>query len=268
MSGFEEMEQKVVMRREDHGVVWLTLNRPAINNAIDPELIQQMRCALEHIRRDGGVRVVVLQGAGKNFCAGADLAWMREVSQMDLQAAVQDSRPLQALYEEMHAMPVPLVGFAHGRTMAGGLGLLAACDCVVADGNARFAVSEVKLGLIPALLAPFLIQKIGASMLCYLALSGREVGAAEMKSAGLVHVLGEGEGAARAELDELIASLLRTSPDAVRMCKEMLRGLHLMPLKEALPNALEWVATSRGSACAQEGIAAFLQKRPPLWQAS
>lgn len=259
------MEPRVLVERDARGIAQLLLNRPQARNALDPELIGQARSALEALRADPSVRAIVLRGKGHDFCAGADLAWMREVSGMTAEAVARDSLPLQALYRELDAMPVPVIGVVHGNAMAGGLGLLAACDCVVAAGSARFAVSEVRLGLIPALLAPFLIRKVGPSTLRYLATTGLVVDAAAMQSAGLVHRIGRDADEVEALVAEVVEALLRSAPEAIGMCKAMLRDLNLAPLDVALPAALDWVAASRRAACAREGLAAFLERRPPGW---
>lgn len=261
------MEKKILVQPDARGVVQFILNRPAARNAIDPDLIAQARDALRQVREDPSVRAVVLQGAGKDFCAGADLEWMRNVSGMTPEKVAQDSRPLQALYQELHSLPVPLIGVAHGNTMAGGLGMLAACDCVVATRDARFAVSEVRLGLIPAILAPFLARKIGPSMLRYLATTGAVADAPAMAGAGLVHRIGGTAEETGRIVEDVVGAVLRAAPEAIRMCKAMLEDLHLERLDAALPAALEWVADSRRAACAREGISAFLEKRPPAWTA-
>jgi len=260
------MEKKILVQSDARGVIQCILNRPAARNAIDPDLIAQARDALRQVREDPSARVVVLRGAGKDFCAGADLEWMRRVSGMTPEKVAEDSRPLQALYQELSSLPVPLIGIAHGNTMAGGLGLLAACDCVVATQNARFAVSEVRLGLIPAILAPVLVRKIGPSMLRYLATTGAVVDAPAMAGAGLIHHIGGTEEETRRIAEDVVGAVLRSAPEAIRMCKEMLEDLHLERLDAALPAALKWVADSRRAACAREGISAFLEKRPPAWR--
>lgn len=249
----------------DRGIVHLVLDRPKARNALSPLLIGQLRAALATLTTDAHVRAVVLRGDGLDFCAGADLDWMRQISAMAPEQIALDSQPLQKLYLELDTLRFPVIGIAHGNTMAGGLGLLAACDVVIADGAAKFGVTEVKLGLIPALLAPFLMRKIGASMLRYLAVTGRVVDAHFMSRAGLVHFVGSDESEVNRELIRLIESLHRASPQAIGMCKAMLRGVASTSLDEALPSALDWVAQSRRAECAREGIDAFLNRCAPPW---
>lgn len=254
--------------RVDHvggGVVHLVLDRPRTRNALSPSLIAQLREALAGLAADSRARVIVLKGAGPDFCAGADLEWMRQVSAMDPRQIARDSEPLQQLYRELDALPLPVIGVAHGNTMAGGLGLLAACDVVVAHRAARFGVTEVRLGLIPALLAPFLMRKIGLSTLRYLAVTATTVDAVYMAGKGLVHSLADDEAGLDQAVDQLVRAVRRASPQAIAMCKAMLREISLVPLDAALPAALDWVAASRQAECARDGIDAFLNRRQPPW---
>ncbi|MGQ9367031.1 enoyl-CoA hydratase-related protein [Azospirillum sp. ST 5-10] len=247
------------------GVATICLDRPDSRNAVDPATMAALTAALAACADDPAVRLVVLRGNGKDFCAGADIAWMRAVEGRSREELLADTRGLQDVYRGLRACPQPTVALVQGAAMAAGLGMAAACDVVIARTTARFCVSEVRAGLVPAVLAPFLMRRIGPGPTRMLACTGLVVSAAEMHRLGLVHRLADDEAAAEAALRAVADSVLASSPEAIRMCKAMLDDLEDRTLADGLPAALRWAADSRTRPSAQEGLAAFLSKALPSW---
>ena len=233
--------------------VWLA--RPEQRNAFDAGLIAAIHETFESLSRDAGLRVVVLGGRGSTFSAGADLEWMRASLELSHEQNLADARRLEAMLAAVDACPVPVIGRIQGAAMGGGAGLAACCDIAIAEPATRFAFSEVRLGLIPATIAPFVVSKIGRSQARRLFLSGAVFDAELALAIGLVHEVA-------AELDEAvdasIAAILRAGPEAVRHAKHLLRELPDGDMAAS-------IAERRASPEGQEGLRAFLERREPRW---
>jgi len=259
-------QDRVLVIRDRSAVLELRLDRPAVRNAIDPAMIEALRQALDLVRSDASIRAVLLTASGPDFCAGADLRWMQALTTLPPEAAAEASRPLQDLLATLRDLPVPLLARLQGRVTAGGLGLAAVADFVVAEATAVFSISEARLGLVPALIAPFVVQKIGRSLFASMAMTGLAESAERLLHAGLVHRVARDADDAGEAIDAALRGVLLGSPHALRMAKTMLREWPERGADaEALERSLDWVRRSRAEPCAAEGVAAFLGKRPPTW---
>lgn len=251
----------VLVAVDGDGVGWLSLNRPRAHNAFDEIVIEQMTCALRGLAEDRNVRAVALRGNGRSFCAGADLNWMRRMGDVSEADNVADAMRLAELLETLEHMPKPTVAIVHGATYGGGVGLVAACDIAIAADVAVFAMTEVRLGLIPAVISPHVLAAIGGRQARRYFITGEAFGAAEALRIGLVHqVVGAGEldGAAHG----MLATLLGNGPGAMAEVKELIRAVAGRPFDAALMrDTAERIARARSSAEGRTRIAAFLDRR-------
>ena len=239
----------------DGPVIRVTLARPERRNAFDPELIAELTEAFDGA---GDVRAVLLAGDGLSFCAGADLEWMRASAGLTYEENVEDSRRLLRLLEAIDGCPAPVVARIQGHALGGGAGLVACADIAVSAEDAVFAFSEVKLGLIPAVISPFVLAKIGPSAARRYFLTGERFDAATALRIGLVHdVVADLDG----EIERVLAELLTAGPEAVRAAKLLVRD------RPAGIETARRIAEQRASTEGQEGLRAFLEKRPPAWKA-
>lgn len=247
------------------GVAQVTMSRPAVFNAFDETMIAELDAAFESLGSDPNVRVVVLAGTGPHFSAGADLQWMQRASAASLEWNVDDARRFASMMARLQQCPKPTVGRVQGAALGGGVGLACACDIVVAADNATFAVSEVKFGILPAVIGPYLIQAVGARQAQRLALTATRIGAEEARQIGLVHTVAPLAGL-DAALDQTVAALLAAGPQAQRELKRLFGRLAAGPVEpEVQALCAQTIARVRGSDEAREGFAAFLGKRPAAW---
>ena len=246
------------------GVARVTMNRPEVHNAFNDTLIAEFLQTFRLLESDPAVRVVVLAGAGRSFCAGADLAWMKSMARYDEAANRKDSLGLAQMYARLDAFEKPLVARVQGAAIGGGCGLVAVCDIVVAGPRARFALSEVRLGMAPAVISPFVVRKIGSSKARELFLTGDRIGPEEAKACGLVHRLVDDEDALDAAIDTVLESLLQGGPRALAACKLLAREADTW--SEPLERTASLIAALRVGEEGQEGMRAFLEKRTPGWR--
>ena len=245
-------------------VVNVTLNRPDVRNAFNEELIAELTAWAESITAAGPARVAVLSGAGKVFCAGADLTWMSKMVGYTREENVRDARAMARMFDALDRLPIPLIGRVHGAALGGGAGLAAVCDIVVAAEDAAFAFTEVKLGIVPAVISPFVLAKIGRSAARELFLTGARFSTGRAKEIGLVHAIGEAQ-----ELDRLVAKyvndLVTSAPEAVAAAKQLIAEVATRTATSASEYTIDAIAERRVSPEGQEGMTAFLAKRPPTW---
>jgi methylglutaconyl-CoA hydratase len=253
-------------------VVHVTLNRPEVRNAFNEELIAELTAWAGSVRaggpfdsaQGGPARVAVLSGAGKAFCAGADLTWMSKMVAYSREDNLRDARAAAAMFEALDSLPIPLIGRVHGAALGGGAGLAAVCDIVVAADDTIFGFTEVKLGIIPAVIAPYTLAKIGRSAARELFLTGARFSSARAHEIGLVHAVGDA-----GELDRIVAKyvndLLTSAPHAIAAAKSLIAAIAQRPSAEAGAVTSEAIADRRVSAEGQDGMRAFLEKRPPSW---
>lgn len=247
------------------GVALVWLNRPEVRNAMNDLLIAELGEAVGRAIDDDEVRVILLAGRGKVFCAGGDLAWMKKARSMTVEEAHEDSARLAGLLRLLYESPKPTLARVHGAAFAGGMGLVAACDMAVASADTRFSLSEVKLGLIPAMISPYVIKAIGERQARRYFLSAEVFEAAEAWRIGLVQdIVPEAELDAR--VNAMLGHLLAAGPKAIGHCKRLIADVSGRPIDDALTaETARRIAAVRASDEAQEGIAAFFEKRPPQW---
>lgn len=249
----------------------ITLTRPEVRNAFNDEVIQQLKAAFESVGARDDVRAVVLAAEGPAFCAGADLNWMRRMADYTREENVADAGQLAAMLKAIYECPKPTIAAVQGDVFAGGMGLVAACDMAVSVRTATYCLSEVKLGLIPATISPYVIRAMGARAAHRYFLTAERFSAEEAHRIGFVHDLvdaDEGGDALATKVAELSAALVGASPAAVRACKRLVQDVAERSIDGALIAAtVEGIADIRASDEGREGVASFLQKRKPAWLA-
>lgn len=246
----------------------VTLTRPEVHNAFDATLIAELRAAFTAFSREGptALRAVVLAGEGPSFCAGADVKWMRAAMSLDREANEQDAMALADMLEAIDTCPAPVVARVHGAALGGGMGLCAVADIVIAESGTRFGFTETRLGILPAVIAPFVIAKIGESHARALFPGGRRFDAVRAQRIGLVHEVVEGPDALDAAVQVAIDDLLAAGPTAARRAKSIVREVRGLPHGSSKWHTARVIATQRVSDEAQEGFRAFTEKRRPAWQ--
>jgi methylglutaconyl-CoA hydratase len=249
----------------ERGVETVTLNRPDVRNAFNDEVIAELTAVLMEIGKRDEVRCVVLAGNGPAFCAGADLNWMKRISTYTREENIEDASGLARMLEVLWRLPQPTVARVQGDAYAGGVGLVAACDMAVAVDTANFCLSEVKLGLIPATISPYVIRAMGARASHRYFLTAERFSAAEALRIGFVHEVVKAE-----ELDAKVAgiaqALVQAGPQAVKACKKLLHDVAGHDITAGLVRrTVEGIADIRASDEGKEGIQSFLGKRKPNW---
>ncbi len=252
-----------ILESFERGVLTLTLNRPDRHNAFDDGLIAALQAGLARAESDADVRVVLLTGAGASFCAGADLRWMKSKAHLGPAENAADALAMAGLFARLDALPKPVVARVHGPAMGGGVGLAACADIVVAGPKAEFALSEVRLGMAPAVISPFVVRKIGPSRARDWFLTGDKVNAQAAYVGGLVQRLADTDESLDALVASTVQSLLRGAPGALAACKDLAKHAHLWERPEERTSQL--IATLRASDEGQEGMRAFLERRSPAW---
>jgi methylglutaconyl-CoA hydratase len=252
---------------EHQGPIGLvTLNRPERHNAFDDALIAELIGALRDMEADDAVRVVVLSGAGKSFSAGADLNWMKRMAGFSREENQRDAMQLGALMRTLAHLRKPTVARVHGAAYGGGVGLVACCDIAVATHAATFSLSEVKLGLVPAVISPYVVAAIGERAARRYFVTGERFDAAEAWRLGLVHELAPDDAQMDAKLNEIVDALLACGPVAQREAKELVRAVAGRPVtSELIQDCAERIARIRASPEGREGVGAFLEKRRASW---
>ncbi len=258
------MGYKTLLVEESSGVLLVTLNRPEIHNAFNDELIAE---AID-VFRDAGhrdIRAVVLRGSGANFCAGADLNWMSRMVSYTRDENVRDSANLARMYATINECPLPVIGRVQGAAIGGGVGLVAVCDLAICTRDAKFGLAEVKLGILPAVISPYMIAKIGQSHARALFLTGERFDAERALRVGLVHRVVDDNSALDVAINDTIEQLKTSGPQAVRECKKLIAHVASHDLIDAVPYTIEAIATRRVSQEGQAGMNAFLGKTKPPW---
>jgi len=253
---------------ESHkGLARVTLNRPDRRNAFDAGMVEGLREAFEALGQDLSVRAILLTGSGSVFCAGADLRWMGSDRTVSAPEAQQDAERLLRMFRTIDECPCPVIGRIRGAAYGGGIGLIAVCDIVVAAADTMFAFSEVRLGLVPAVIAPFVLRKTGDSFMRRFCLTGEPFPASTAKEAALVHDVVE-LAVLDYRVDELAELVMLLAPLAVRETKALFRRLSHLSDDERWKACVESNVQARLSAEAQEGLRAFRERRAPTWATS
>ena len=244
--------------------VWL--NRPDVRNAFNDEVIAELTQTFQQLAAQPELRVVLLSGRGKAFCAGADLNWMRAMADYSWEQNRADAQRLADMLWTLDQCPVPVVGRVQGDCYAGGMGLASICDVLVASSNVTFCLSEARLGLLPATISPYVIRAMGVQAARRYFTTAERLSAAQAHGMGLVHELCEPE-ALDAKVAEIVATLVANGPAAVKACKRLVRDVSGQDLTEALrAETARRIADIRASSEGKEGLQSFLGKRPPNWQ--
>ncbi len=249
-------------------VARVTLTRPEVHNAFNATLIGELRTIFGGFERESptDLRAVVLGGDGPSFCAGADIAWMRAAIELDVDGNEHDAIAMADMFETLDTCPVPLIARVQGAALGGGMGLCAVSDIVVAEAGARFGFTEARLGILPAVIAPFVIAKIGESHARSLFPTGRRFDSIRAQRIGLVHEVVEGDEALDRAVDAVVADVLAAGPTAARKAKAIVREVRGLGHGSAKWHTARVIARQRVSAEAQEGFRAFSEKRRPAWQ--
>ncbi len=251
-----------IEKKQNYAVV--TLNRADIHNAFNDELINQLKNAFNELSNDKDMRLVVLTGAGKSFCAGADLNWMKSMVNFSMDQNKKDSQNLASLFETINSFTKPVIGKINGHALGGGVGLVSVCDYVISNEEALFGFTEVRLGLIPAVISPFVMAKIGLSQARAWFLSGERFSALQALQMNLVHeVVKESDLDKRSE--EIIQSFLRAAPEASQVAKKLIQEVNGKEILKVQDFTINEIAKKRISLEGQEGMKAMLEKRKANW---
>ena len=260
------MSQHPVSIERDGAVATVTLQRPEVRNAFDAATIAALHAVFVELSQEAAVRCVVLAAEGPAFCAGADLRYMQQLAGFTDAQNRDDAMQLARMLRAVAEFPKPVIARVQGDAFAGGFGLVAACDLAVAAQTARFCLSEVKLGLVPATIMPYVLRAIGPRAAQHYTLTAEVLDAASAQALGLVHEVAEDAAALDAQVQRWCAALQNASPQALAAAKRLLAEVAHRPISEALlADTAERIATARASTDGREGIAAFLSKRKPSW---
>ncbi len=257
-------EYQTVELKIKNRVARVFLDRPDVRNAFNEVMIEDLIHVIERVEKDESVRVLVLTGKGSVFCAGADLHWMKKMKEFTFEENYRDALRLAELMSRLYNTPKPTIAKVNGASIGGSNGLLAACDIAIASDNAVFSLSEVKIGLVPACIGPYVLKKIGESACRELFLTGERIGAERAKELGLVNEVVPYEELTE-RIEEIVASLLSSGPYALAVSKELLTRIPTMSTAEIKEYTARLIAELRSGDEAQEGMAAFFEKRKPKW---
>ncbi len=261
-------EYQSIMTEVDGSVGILTLNKPKRHNAFDEQLIAEITVGLQELESDERVRAVVLSSTGKSFCAGADLGWMKRAADYTPEENLRDANRLAELMSTLNELAKPTIARVQGAAYGGGVGLIAACDIAVGTYDALFMLSEVKLGIVPAVISPYVLAAIGERYSRRYMLTAERFSAAEAYRIGLLHELVPGEEQLDEAIAEILESLLANGPHAQAECKEMIRVVAGQPIDaQTIDETAQRITRVRASPEGREGLAAFLEKRAPNWLA-
>lgn len=248
------------------GVATIWLNRPDMRNAMNEALISELTGAVRALGADTGVRVVVLAGRGKAFCAGADLGWMKQMAEYSHAENRASAVELAQMLHALHTCSKPTIARVHGHAFAGGMGLASACDIRIADPAAEFCLSEVRIGLVPAMISPYVVQAMGAAAARRYMLTAERLSATEAHRIGFVHALCE-PGAIDEAVDRFAQQLLGAGPAALARTKQLLDDVVDRPVDDALLEmTADVIADVRASAEGRDGLSSFFEKRKPAWE--
>lgn len=258
------MKDDSIEIQQDKDVVTIYLNRPEVHNAMSEELMKQLTTCFEKFGYDEKTRIIILTGKGKSFCAGADLNWMKSMVKYSKEENIKDSRLLVSLYDSIYNCPKPVIGRVNGHAFGGGLGLFAVCDIAIAVPDCKFAFSEVKLGIIPAVISTYIARRVNISNMRRLFITGERFDSEYAKNIGLIdYVVPENE------IDnkiEFYIKLLRSSgPIAIKQVKNLIDSIEKMEVEKYKNFTVEKISELRISDEGQEGINAFLKKRKSKW---
>jgi methylglutaconyl-CoA hydratase len=258
------MEYKTIEVQKERNVATIFLNRSDVHNAMNEQLMKELTSCFKELRKDEKTRVIVLTGKGKSFCAGADLNWMKSMAKYSMEENIKDSRLLLDLYEEIYSCPKPVIARVNGHAFGGGIGLFAACDIVIVIPDCKFAFSEVKLGIIPAVISTYIVRRIGLSNMKRLFLTGERFDSEYAKEIGLVDFVVSEEEIDK-KVQKYVEILLSSGPQAIVEVKKLVDACEKMTLDKYKEHTVKKISELRISDEGQEGINAFLEKRKSKW---
>lgn len=259
------MSEPTIQVEQRGAAAWVWMNRPELHNALNENLIVELTQAFRALGEDAGVRTIVLTGRGRSFCAGADVDSMRRQGELTPHENLESARALAEMFRAIAFCPKPTIARVNGAAIGGGLGLVCACDIAVASNNAKFATSEVRLGLIPATIGPYVIRAIGQRWARRLFLTAERITAAQAERIGLVHEAVEPD-ALDARIEAILSDLAAGAPGAQNAAKELMDAVAGRPITpELIEDTAMAIAKIRAGEEAREGLSAFLEKRPAAW---
>lgn len=256
--------ETILVETDERGVAYLTLNQPDTHNALSPKMIEELSSAARELGNDESVRVVVLTGAGKSFCAGGDLGWMREQFDATRETRISEAMKLAGMLRDLNELPKPLIGKIQGQAFGGGIGMMSVCDIAIGVQEAKFALTETRLGLIPATISPYVLARMGEGKARRVFMSGKRFDGQEAVSLNLL-----AKAVSREELDASveveISPYMSTAPEAVAKAKAYARSLGPVIDEEAMLRSANALADAWETPEAVEGVGAFFEKRKPNW---
>jgi methylglutaconyl-CoA hydratase len=255
----------LALNRRPHGVLEVTLNRPETHNAMSITMIRELRDLCDALSAQNDTRAVVLTGAGRSFCAGADLRWMQEISQQSREARMREARELAEMLHALDTLPALTLARVNGPAFGGAVGVISCCDLAVASENAVFALTEVRLGILPATISPFVVRRLGGSQARRVMLHARRFDAEEALRLGLLSRV-----VAVEDLDEAVEAevqlLLACAPESVGRTKQLIRQVEGQLPEDVRDLTIDQLADVWEHPSSKEGISAFFEKRPPAWK--
>ncbi|PHQ70008.1 MAG: enoyl-CoA hydratase [Sneathiella sp.] len=259
-------EESAVLHFSTDGIATITLNRPEVHNAFDEELIERLGDMFIDVGHQDGVRAVVVAAAGKSYCAGADLNWMKRAAEFTEEDNREDSLALGRMLKNLHAIPKPTIALVQGAAYGGGLGLVAACDIAIGVKSAKFCLSEVKLGLLPAVISPYVVEAIGVRASRRYFLTAELFDAEEAYRIGLLHELVDDVHELAPARDEILNQIMKNAPGAMADSKDLIYTVAGRPIEQDVINdTASRIAARRKTKEGVEGVTAFLEKRKPSW---
>lgn len=254
---------------DPRGVMKISIDRQEVRNAFNETLIDELSRAFKWAAEEKAVRLIVFRGEGQIFCAGGDLNWMKRSTTLSPEANQQDTLTLTRMFAQLNECPKPVIGVIHGAAIGGGVGLVSICDYVIAEETTQFSLSEVRLGIVPACIGPFVVAKIGATHARSLFLSAERFTAEKAREIGLVHEVAAGQPALEAACERLVSHMVQCSPQAMKVAKQLVLDLTWNERRARIVDPIAHVSrvladirvTEEGS----EGVRAFLEKRKPAW---
>lgn len=260
------MTYQNILLNTENGVATLTLNRSEVLNAMDEKTIAEITDAVQKVAADDTARALVLRASGKAFCAGGDLNWMRRAANYSEQENINDAMGLGEMLHALHELQKPTIAMVHGAVYGGGVGVVCACDIALGLGNSKFCLSEVKLGLVPSIISPYVLAAMGVRQARRFYLTAEVLDAATSAKVGLLHEVFATEQEQEQELQNMLKLIKRNAPQAMGVAKELIFEFSHRPIdKSTVKDSSTIIAKRRATVEAKEGIGAFLEKRNPNW---
>ena len=258
------MKYETIVFSKDGKIARIFLDRPAVHNSFNSTMIKELSAVFKKIKADKSIRVVVLSGKGKSFCAGADINWLREIIDFSFEQNLKESLQLAEVLHKIYTLPKATVAMVNGAAIGGGIGFLSACDISVASEDAKFGLSEVKIGLVPAAISPYVVRRIGEGKAREYFLTGKRISAKKALEIGLINEVVTLKRLKKT-VDDTADLLLSSGPDAIAACKELIHKVPEMNFDKVKKYTARMIANLRISEEGQEGMASFLEKRKPKW---